>query len=94
MEWQTADKKWIEQLVRRGSNVQQICSILRIDVIELRRLIYLYWPELPVSNRRAFAPVTRLREFFILSGLILPHKPLRARKSSWSLPRSVFRNNR
>jgi hypothetical protein len=73
MEWQTASKEWIEQLVRHGCNVHQLCSILRIDVIELRRLIHLYWSELPVTNRRGVAPVMRLREFLILSGPILPH---------------------
>jgi hypothetical protein len=91
MEWQTASKEWIEQLVRRGCNVHQLCSILHIDVVELRRLIHLYWPELPVTNRRSFATVTRLRKFLMLSGPILRAKPSRARKSSWSLPRSVFR---
>jgi len=60
------------------------------DAIELRRLIHLHWPELHVTSRRSFAPVTRLRQFLILSGPILPHKPLRARMSSWSLPRSAF----
>ena len=84
------DQGWDRKLVRRGSNVHQMCSILRVDAVELRRLLHLYWPELPVSNRRAFAPVTRLREFLILSGPILPVKPLRARKSSGACPGVCF----
>lgn len=90
MEWQTASKEWIEKLVRHGCNVQQMCSILRCDAIELRRLIHLYWPELPVTNRRAFAPVMRLRLHFILSGPITPVRS-RPRKGStqWSLPQAT-----
>jgi len=37
MEWQTASKELIEQLVRRGRNVHQICAILHIDAIELHQ---------------------------------------------------------